>query len=55
MLALGVGCNRTQAKQFTDAIAAVLARYENRQLTSAEVVASAIRVFLAAYGPQITK
>jgi type I restriction enzyme R subunit len=30
--------NQTQAKQFTDAIEAVLARYENRQLTSAEVV-----------------
>jgi type I restriction enzyme R subunit len=30
--------NRTQAKEFSDEIHAVLARYENRQLTSAQVV-----------------
>jgi type I restriction enzyme R subunit len=30
--------NRTQAKEFTDAIEELLARYEDRQLTSAEVV-----------------
>lgn len=30
--------NRTQAKEFGDEIQAVLARYENRQLTSAQVV-----------------
>jgi type I restriction enzyme R subunit len=36
--------NRTQAKQFTDAIEAVLARYENRQLTSAEVVENLVEL-----------
>jgi type I restriction enzyme R subunit len=36
--------NRTQAKEFTDAIKSLLARYENRQLTSAEVVAALVEL-----------
>jgi type I restriction enzyme, R subunit len=36
--------NQTQAKHFSDALAAVLARYESRQITSAEVVAQLVEL-----------
>jgi type I restriction enzyme R subunit len=36
--------NTTQAKKFADAVEAVLARYENRQLTSAEVVEQLVTI-----------
>lgn len=36
--------NRTRAKQFSKAIESVLTRYENRQLTSADVVAELVKL-----------
>jgi hypothetical protein len=36
--------NQTQAKQFSEELQAVLARYDARQLTSAEVVAALVEL-----------